>query len=338
MVGRVGELLRLQADGIPLLVVGAVLAGGGGRQIVGSVQVHAGQCGEHFHADAGLRSGDPGRMAQAGVPDDVAVVVPAGLLQSRVVGLDVQPQRFFLVEIHGRACHGDAAAGGNAGVVHLQVGVGVHAHAVAQRGAAGMAVEVEVTVVGHVADRGGVCGGGIADHQAAVHQLILDLQVQVAGETVGAVGAVRSHRHTVPLAGGGFHVKDRVVEPVQAAVQAVAVLVGRHMYDLLIQRELRPADAVGKTAYGCAHAVGVQFVVGRGRVAQHYIHGGALAVFHQDLMDKRCVGQQVHLDLVVFQHGALDGDPRRRLAEFSDGNRHRYASSEWSASGSRARS
>ena len=45
-----------------------------------------------------------------------------------------------------------------------------------------------------------------------------------------------------------------------------------HIYDLLIQRELRARNAVGKAAHGGAHAVGVQLIVGGGVLAQHDVH------------------------------------------------------------------
>ena len=109
---------------------------------------------------------------------------------------------------------------------------------------------------------------------------------------------------------------------VQAAVQAVARAVGRYVDDLLIQGELRAADAVGKAAHGSAHAVGVQLVILRGGVAQHHIGGVALAVGHNNAVDDGCVGQQLHFDLIVFQGDQLHRLAGSQLAKIMDSNRH----------------
>ena len=105
-------------------------------------------------------------------------------------------------------------------------------------------------------------------------------------------------------------------------MQAVSVLVGCHMDDLLIQRELRARNAVGKPAYGCAHAVGVQLIVGGGGVAQHNIHRVTLAVRHKDAVDDSGVAEQLYLNKLILQHRQLDGLAGGGLAEIPDRNGH----------------
>ncbi len=122
------------------------------------------------------------------VPDDVALVVAFGLHQSRVVGVDVPAGGLFLGKVHRGALDRQFAAGGHAVLVSFQIGVGVHADAVAQGRAAAVAVQVKVAVVGNVADGGSIGGGAVTDHQALFHQAVLDLQIKVAGESVGAGG------------------------------------------------------------------------------------------------------------------------------------------------------
>ena len=76
--------------------------------------------------DAGKRPGSPGGVAQPAVPDHIALVVSAGLFQGGVIGLDIPAQGLFLGEIHGGTGHRDLAAGGYAGVICFQIGVGIH--------------------------------------------------------------------------------------------------------------------------------------------------------------------------------------------------------------------
>ena len=100
-------------------------------------------------------------------------------------------------------------------------------------------------------------------------------------------------------------------------MQTVSVLVRRDMDDLLIQRELRARNAVGKAAH-----VGVQLIVGGGVIAQHDVHGIALAVFYDDAMDNGGIAQQLHLDKIVFQRRQLDGLAAGGLAEILNRNGH----------------
>ena len=300
----------------------AVLAIRDRCQEVGRIQVHTGQGGQYLHADAGLGADGPGRVAQAAVPDDVALVVAAAFLQRGKVSANVQTYGLFLGKIHRRALHRQLAPGGDAVRVGLKIIVGVNGQAVAQGAAAGVAVQVKITVIRHIADGGRISGGPIADDQPALCQAVLDGQRHVAGKAVGARGADGGHRHAVGLARGQLHIKHRVAEPVQATVQAVSVLIRRHMDDLLIQGELRPRNAVGKAAHGGPHAVGIQLVVGGSAVAQHHIHRIALAVRHDDTMNNGGITQQLHLDKVIFQHGQLDGLAGGGLAEITDRNRH----------------
>ena len=322
MVRCVGEVLGLKADGIPGGVVCAVLARRDRGQEVGRVQVDARQGRQHLHADAGLGADSPGGVAQTAVPDDIALIVAAAIGQRGEIRADVQPQRLFLGEVHRGALDRQLAPGGDAGGVGLEVRIGVQRHAVAQRTAAGVAVQVKIAVVRHIADGGRVGGRPVADDQPALGQAVLNGQIKIAGEAVCPGGARGRHRHAVGLAGGQRHVKQRVVEPVQTAVQAVAVLVRRDVDDLLIQRELRARNAVGKAAHGGAHAVGVQLIVGGGVVAQHDVHGIALAVFYDDAMDNGGVAQQLHLDEIVFQRRQLNGLAAGGLAEILNRNGH----------------
>ena len=322
MVRCIGEILSLKADCIPRGVMGAVLALGHGLQEVGCVQVHTGQGGQDLHADAGLGADCPGGVAQAAVTDDIALVVAAAVGQRLEVGTDVQPKGLFFGKVHRRALDRQLAAGRDALRISVKVGIGVHRYAVAQRTAAGVAVQVEIAVVRHVADSRRIGRGRVADDQPALGKAVADLQLQIAGETVRPGRAERRHRHAVGLAGGQRNIKQRVVEAVQAAVQAVSVLVGGHMDDLLIQRELRARNAVGKPAHGRTHTVGVQLIVGSGGVAQHNIHGVALAVRHKDAVDDSGVAEQLHLDKFILQHRQLDGLAGGGLAEIPDRNGH----------------
>ena len=251
------------------------------------------------------------------------MVVAIADFQRLVVGANIASQRLFLVEVHGSALHRQQFAGGHAGGVGLQKALGVHRQAVSQRGAAGVAVQVEIAVVGQVADGGRVGGGAVLDDQSAPRQAVLNLKIHVAGEAVHAVRAAGGEGHAVIGAGGDLHGKYRVVQPVQAAVQAVAALVGGDMDDVLVQRELRAADAVGVAPHDGAHGVpAVHLIVRHGGVAQRHIHQTTLAVRHHKAVHHTGVAQNLSGDLFIFQRCAMDDRPVGGTAEFGDGNRH----------------
>lgn len=89
MVGGIREILGFQADGGILAVRCAILAGGGGLEKVGSIQLHAGLGGQGLHADARFGAGQPCGVAQTAVRNNIAVVIAAALLQGRVIGVDI---------------------------------------------------------------------------------------------------------------------------------------------------------------------------------------------------------------------------------------------------------
>lgn len=60
----------------------------------------------------------------------------------------------------------------------------------AQRTAAGVAVQVKIAVVRHIADGGRVGGRPVADDQPALGQAVLDGQLKVAGKAVCPGGLV----------------------------------------------------------------------------------------------------------------------------------------------------
>ena len=84
------------------------------------------------------------------------------------------------------------------------------------------------------------------------------------------------------------------MEALDAAVETVFALVGRHMVRCTVDGELRPADAVGAAANGAAQT-GVQRPVALHIViAQADIRHAALSVRHAEGADGRAVGQQLH--------------------------------------------
>ena len=283
MVGGIREILGFQADGGILAVRCAILAGGGGLEEVGSIQLHAGLGGQGLHADARFRAGQPCGVAQTAVRNNIAVVIAAALLQGRVIGVDIAANGLFLGKVHRGACHSNLAPGGDGTGIRFQIGRCSQRQTVPQHAAGSMAVQVKVAVVGNVCHSGGIGGQGVLNHQAGACQAVAHFQLGVAGEAVGAVGAgCGQNQGIVPLKA---HVKHGLIKAVQAAVQAVFALVRGNMVFFLIQGEFRAANAVGVAAHHSAQKTGVQLIILHGGVAQHNIHLVALAVRHKQLLD-----------------------------------------------------
>src|SRR5262249_57611619 len=107
LVGRVGEVLRLQAEGVALLVAVSALAGDGAVEEVAGVELYARLGREDLHDPARRRLGDEGGPLEAGpLPhEDEVVVVPPPADELLVLLPDPGPDGERLPELERGAAH-----------------------------------------------------------------------------------------------------------------------------------------------------------------------------------------------------------------------------------------
>ena len=126
LVGGVGEVLGLQAEGVAGTIGAAALSPAACFQEVGGIELHAGLGGMDLHGDAGIPGIGPGGGAQgARLPVHHIVVVIAVTLHKLVeVLLNMGADGGGGLQVHGGALHGDDGAKGDALGVAGGVGLG----------------------------------------------------------------------------------------------------------------------------------------------------------------------------------------------------------------------
>ena len=253
LVGRVGELLRFEANGGAVLDGFAVLAFYSAVEEVARIYLDAGFVSEDVHADACQGADERGGEGDAALAFVFAVVAFAFLLtlfaagfaaflvalpvaltagfvehpvvvvalaeaQLLVVGVDVLPDGFRRGEVERCAGHGSNLAGGHEGGIDGGVVVGIEAEQMVSDGGA-VAVEVEVEVAAGVDDGFLVRGGSPLHGQlAAGGEGVLHLTLDGAGEASLAVGA--HERHGDAVVGHFLHVHHLVLPAHVVALEA----------------------------------------------------------------------------------------------------------------------
>lgn len=125
LMGRVGEMLRLEAQAVAVAVGASALALAG-REIVSGIDLHPRLRGGHLHGDARLSAENGGGVLQRAVAaaQHEIVVIALGLLQLHIVLVDPCADGGGSGEVHGRVGHGGKLACGDAGPVGGGEGVG----------------------------------------------------------------------------------------------------------------------------------------------------------------------------------------------------------------------
>lgn len=306
MVGAVGIMLCLEAEGTATRILHAFLAHETAIEEVAGIELQTGLVGEHLHLDACVgvvkRAEALGDVALCVEYPVVVVAVPVHyLLAALIVNAVADGGR--CTEIKRRALHIEhLASDGDIGINSGEL-VGVKGKHLVKAVLGAVATEVEVAVVGEVEDRSLVGGG-----------LILDLQCVIVGEGVGylhlnvagiAVLAVRT-------LGGELYVllielvglPDTVVESDgAAAVQAVGAIVDRELVALAVKGELPLGDTVAvATDEGTEVAAlcTVLLVVGDVVMAEAYVAQCVLLVGHHDADDAAAEVGEAYLHAVLI--------------------------------------
>ena len=176
LVGRVGEVLRLEAEPEPVAVHRTALAGDRAVEEVPRVELHARLRRRDVHDAAG------GRLAhrddapeRAGVAVEHPVVVVALAVRDLLVlRVDAGADRGGGAEVERRALHRPQLAGRDEGGVDRREPVGLDADLVLQHVAGALPGQVEVGVVRHVGDRLGIA-----------RQVVVDPELVLLGHRVG---------------------------------------------------------------------------------------------------------------------------------------------------------
>ena len=286
LVGRVGVVLRLEAESCVLDIVFVLLAANGAVEEVSAVELYAGLVGVDRECDAG-----GGRCEHGGWEGDVAVggkhpvVVEAVAVGNLFVVEQLQVAAYGLGrgEVHRSAGYWENLACRHVGAVDGSECGGVDLQDVVLDGALGVAGEAEVGVVCHV-DDGGRVGGGCVGYVKPVvaGEGIGDGGGDVAREIVVAVGGVHGEHEGAVV--GLFGVVDLVLPAVGAAVEAVAEVVDGELSGVAVDDEASVVDTVGVASYGGAE-VGLVVLGKIGLYAvesEHDILWVAVAVGHDE--------------------------------------------------------
>ena len=251
MIGGIGIILGLEGDALALLVHRAALAGLVG-DIVGGVDLHAGQIRVDLHGNVGLIGCQLGHLGQlAAVVQAPVVVIAVAEDQGLEVLTDVPAHFLPGAEVHGRALHRGDLAGGDGVGIGGGVEIGIHPDGVLQDGTGVMAVQVEVAVVGVVDDGIRLGDAVVVDADGVVlGQGVGDVHIQRAGVALVAVGAVDGEGDGI-LA-HGLDVPDPEGLEIQTGVEIIGAVVDIELILHAVQHKMAAGDAVGVAAHGGA--------------------------------------------------------------------------------------
>src|SRR6476620_9648059 len=308
LVGRVREVLGLEAEAVALAVGAAGCADERAGQEIAGVELDARLGGTDFEAAPGCRLADnrgEDLRAVAGrrAGDDVVVVVAVAERELWVVVADAGADRVRGAEVEGCAIDRGDLAGRDQSLVGRGEMVGVEGQLVAEDRAGAFACEVEIGVVGQVDDGRRVGGGAVVDaERAGGGQTVGDVDCEVARVALLAIRAGPGEADSdgiglADLSGG----PDVLVEAADAAVERIWAVVERDLDSCAVDREPAAGDPVGVAADEGAEvglAVVLDVVVEGGK-AESDVGDSAGAVGNADGLDDAAEGKERDLDSTV---------------------------------------
>ena len=227
MVDGVREELGLQAEAPPLAVGGVPLPRGTAVQIVACVELYAGHGGAHRQNDPRLLRPGPGRRAQRprrAVHHPVVVIAPRhGQLGEVLVDPRADPHP--RPQVHGGALHRGQLPRGDGAPVRGGIAPGVDLDILAGHRTAGVSVQIEIAVVGEIAQGVPAAPRPVGDGQPLRGEGIGHPDRQVAGVALLAVRAEQGEDQ--PVRPRLLHLPHLPVKACQAAVDVVFPVVGR---------------------------------------------------------------------------------------------------------------
>ena len=155
LIGRIGKVLRLEAEGGPAAVNLATLPVDCAIEEVPGVELHPGLRGQDLHHAAGFRLRDARRKRQAvsGAVDYKVVIVALSEFQLLVVRIDARTDRCRLAKVERGALDLPEFAGGNQCGVNRSKPVGVDHNLVLENIPVPLTRQVEVRMVREIEHR-----------------------------------------------------------------------------------------------------------------------------------------------------------------------------------------
>ena len=170
--------------------------------------------------------------------------------------------------------------------------------------AGGLAVEVEIDVVGQIDHRRAVGLGQVGDLELIFVIEIEDrLDSQLA--RIVLVALLRGERHDYAV-GLYAALPDTVGEVFRASMQVVAAVVDLQTVHLTLDLQATKGDAIGIASYALTHGRAVTKVALGGFVAQYHVVHLPLAVGNDDRKDRGSVVRELHRGTLLVTHRVAD--------------------------------
>ena len=319
MVGRIGELLRLQRDRLTEAQRLAILAVVRTIEEVAAVELKSYLIRRHIHAAA--RRGIVERshclyLTVILTRENPVHVVAVAELELVVISIDTLADDVRLTEIVRRTLDGAKLTGRNQTLVRRRDVVTLDRQHVVQNRTAALTLEVEERVVRQVHNRRGIRLRTIVDAELVRRsQRVGHHNVQVPRETLLTVG--RTVTEDNRRVGGRLHVPNHAVEALQTAVQRLAVVVLRKRVLLAVEREAPLGYAVGVTTQSRTQKTFpfvVQITVDR-LVAQDHILRHAVPVRSPERHDTSPEVRDLHRQIPVPKRVERNRFPLHRRGE-----------------------
>ena len=168
MIGRIGEVLRLQAERAAMLVNMAGFACDCAVEEIAGVELQPGLRRRDIERSAALRILELRGVTQPRVAiQDPVMVVALAVLDLLVIRVDARADRGRLAEVERRAVDGCELAGRNQPCIHRRVAIGVERQDMSEDVAAPFAGKIEVAVLRQV-DRRRLVGRRVVVHRQLV--------------------------------------------------------------------------------------------------------------------------------------------------------------------------
>ena len=298
MIYRVGEVLRLKADGVAFAVNSAVFADSLGENSRG-IKLHSLKRGSHLKLYA-AGFGNQNRSGGITFIQHKIVVKAAGggkLGKGKAVA-----KQSSVSEIEGGAIDRSDLAGGNIAAIGRGEAVGVDGKQMVGYFAMVMPRKIEICVVGEVDHRIFGRNGMKINGQLAVFESIADLGAKLAGKSLVAVGRNVGEGHAVSVTGIG---PQLFVEAFVSSVQHIFALVCGDAVFGFAYAEACAANSIGTASDGAAEAGIERLILLKTVIAEADIGGVSVFIGDCDGAYRRSVGDKLDRD-------AAFGDDQQR--------------------------
>ena len=216
------------------------------RNAIACIELHARKIGVALHADTRLRlvglcEADHHTFVFL---DHKVVIISSDELQLFIIRIDVLPDRFLGGEVKCGACNRTKlSCRDRLSVDDRRILVTAHPEDGILHGSAGVPAEVEIRVIGHIADRVGVTFSRITDAQCIiVCQGVGAGPDEVSGIPLPQIGILNGKCDAVIRS--ELHLGLTAAEDVGTAVKVVVVIIDRKLVCLAVQFESCKTDAV----------------------------------------------------------------------------------------------